>query len=45
MMRFYRSRETKFKEEKLILVKIEQLLFTLVPCLEDGHAGSKHLGE
>ena len=39
------SRGTKFKEENLILVKIEQLSFTLVPSLEDGQAGSKHLGE
>ena len=26
-------------------MKIEKLSFTLIPCLEDGHAGSKHLGE
>lgn len=44
-MRYYRPRGAKFKEEKFILVKTEQLQFTLVPCLEDGLAGSEHLGE
>ena len=35
----------QIQRKKLILMKTEQLSFTLVPCLEDGHAGSKHLGE
>ena len=43
MIKFYRSRITKFKEEKLILTKIEQLSFTLVPWLEAGSAGSEYL--
>jgi len=45
MIGIYRSRGTKFKEEKLILIKIELLSFTLVHRLEAGRAGSEYLGE